>query len=129
MDKSYKCFFCKFDTGPIMTPNENCTDCKLGSNFELNARVPGVALQEWRKHLELDKIFEESGTELLDPQREMAHRLLVVSPCYSQIPPRAVSHELRALRQLFMEVVLAKSKDIKPFKKEKENEHQHQEIT
>lgn len=129
MDKSYKCFFCKFDTGPIMTPNENCKDCKFGSNFELNARISGGALQEWHKHMEFDKLLDESGMGFLDSQREMAHRLLVVGPCYLQIPPRAVSHELRALRQLFMEVVLAKSKDIKPFKKEKENEHQHQEIT
>lgn len=118
MDKSYKCFFCKFDTGPVMTPNENCTDCKFGCNFELYDRIHGRAVQEWRKHLELDKIFEENGTELLDAQREMAHRLLVVSPCYLQLPPRVVSHELQALRQLFMEVILAKSKDIKPFVKE-----------
>lgn len=120
MDKSYKCFFCKFDTGPIMTPNENCKGCKFGSNFELNARLPDGPTQEWRKHLELDKLFEENGTELLDAQREMAHRLLVVSPCYFQLPPRVISKELWQLRQLFMEVVLAKSKNIKPFKKENE---------
>lgn len=120
MDKSYKCFFCKFDTGPIMTPNKNCKDCEFGCNFELNARMGNVALQEWRRHIELDKIFEESETELLDSQREMAHRLLVVSPCYIQLRPRVMSRELALLRQLFMEVVCAKSKNIKPFKKEKE---------
>lgn len=120
MDKSYKCFFCKFDTGPAMTPKENCTGCKRGSNFELSNRMTDGSTQEWRKHQELDKLFEENEVGLLDSQRELAHRLLVVSPCYLQLPPRVISRELRALRQLFMEVVLTKSKDIKPFKKEKE---------
>ena len=120
MDKSYKCFFCKFDTGPAMEPKENCVDCKFGCNFELNARISCSALQEWHRHMELDKIFEENGMELLDAQREMAHRLLVASPCYLQLPPRAISRELQMLRQFFMEVVCAKSKNIKPFIKEKE---------
>lgn len=121
MDKSYKCFYCKYDTGPIMTPNEKCKKCTYGSNFELNARITNGALQEWHKHMELDKLFEESGTELLDAQREMAHRLLVKGPYYLMLPPRHTSRELMLLRQLFMEVLLAKSKNIQPFKKEKKD--------
>ena len=121
MDKSYKCFYCKFDTGPIMIPNENCTDCKFGCNFELNARISGGALHEWHKHMEFDKLLDDTGMGFLDSQREMAHRLLIVGPCYSQIPLKARSLELAALRRLFMEVLLAKTKDIKPFIKEKED--------
>lgn len=110
MNKSYKCDFCKFDTGPAMTPKENCKDCKFGSNFELKSKMHSIPENEWRKHQELDKLFEDSNLDLFDYQRDWAHRLLVVGPCYLQLPPRAVSHELRLLRQLFMEVLCAKSK-------------------
>ena len=118
MDKSYKCSFCKFDTGPAMEPKENCTDCKFGCNFELVDKMHPTPAHEWRKHQELDKLFEDSNLALLDYQRDLAHRLLVASPSYFLYSPRATRHDFSRLRQLFMEVLCAKSQT----EKEKEGE-------
>ena len=113
MDKSYKCFFCKFDTGPAMEPKENCTDCKFGCNFELRDMTDQTSMKVWDKHLELDMLFKDANLELLNHQREWAHRVLVNHPCYYIYPPRYASHDLRLLRQLFMEVLCAKSENTK----------------
>lgn len=93
MNKSYKCFFCSHDTGPLVKDDEKCHDCVCGSNFELNATMKRDALA---------LIMRQKAT-------------IEKYPCYAKCPP--LCHELRALVPL-LRVML----DSVKFEKEIANE-------
>jgi len=108
MDKSYKCDFCKFDR-PVESPNEKCSECKLGSCFEVKKRLSPRQEGEWVMHMKLDKFLTCINYKFNDAERALIHRSMVSEPLYTSFPPRrcALSNEVMRLRSIFREMLIS----------------------
>lgn len=115
MNKSYKCDFCKFDSGPLMTPNPKCEHCSCGGFFELKKRMSQRQTHEWETHQKLDCFIDRMGIKVLAYQREILH-LMVNRKVYITIPPQMGRTNFRILMAYYKAIYESEEN-----KKEKEN--------
>lgn len=107
MNKSYKCDFCAYDTGPLMATNENCTNCMYGSCFKLKPRMAGCQKDTWLGHRKLDKFLKINEIHLLPNSHDLVHRLIIPQPACRYDLKRTIplSLEVRALRRTLTEAI------------------------
>ena len=119
ISRSYKCDFCKYEAGPMGSPNGRCEDCTYGSKFEMKEKPHPMDTREWLIHQKLDEFIEVCGVEFVGPQREYIHRLIdrsrVASYPINYPRGKACVYSLNTLRE--MVILMMEQKELEKMKK------------
>lgn len=110
MNKSYKCDFCKFDTGPLMEPKAKCVYCSCGRFFALKKRMSQRQTYEWERHQKLDRIIDGMDIEVLASQREFLHRSLD-RKVYLSMPPQIGRTDFKLLMAVYEAIFDSEEKE------------------